>query len=257
MFINRNFLKFFYNALLTGMPSLTYNPINKNVLHAPFIVNEFSTYINYRLNLDQLQTLKNYLHENTDGFNIVPSSILNDDSKDYFLSLNIYNCTSPIFSFIAEEPSTRCELNLYVSDKNEDKGTLIIDYVSNLLSLDPDNLFKQKGNINFNLENGVITGNADNENFSLELLYNPFMNIITQKQISSNLVKFTDKIFYRNGIYDKLYYDSSLIHNKIIDCKDYNIYFKFLDMEFLNVDNIFYFEKKINFVGGLWYNLLK
>ena len=32
--INSNqFLKFFYNALLTGMPSLTYNPINKNILH--------------------------------------------------------------------------------------------------------------------------------------------------------------------------------------------------------------------------------
>jgi len=111
MFINRNFLKFFYNALLTGMPSLTYNPINKNVLHAPFIVNEFSTYINYRLNLDQLQTLKNYLHENTDGFNIVPSSILNDDSKDYFLSLNIYNCSSPLF--LTDENMTRFEINTY------------------------------------------------------------------------------------------------------------------------------------------------
>ena len=47
---NANFLKFFYNALLTGMPSLTYNPFNKNILHSPFNVNEYSTYINYRLN---------------------------------------------------------------------------------------------------------------------------------------------------------------------------------------------------------------
>ena len=61
MFINNNFLKLFYSALLTGMPSLTYNPINKNILHAPFTVNEYSTYINYKLNDYQIDSINNYL----------------------------------------------------------------------------------------------------------------------------------------------------------------------------------------------------
>ena len=46
MFFNSHtVLKLFYNALLTGLPSLTYNPFNKNTLHAPFVVNQYSTYI--------------------------------------------------------------------------------------------------------------------------------------------------------------------------------------------------------------------
>ena len=35
-------------------------------------------------------------------------------------------------------------------------------------------------------------------------------------KLSNDIILFTDKIFYMNGIYDKLYYDSSLINNKII-----------------------------------------
>jgi len=83
------------------------------------------------------------------------------------------------------------------------------------------------------------------------------LDTFNNNKISSNLIKFTDKVFYKNGLYDKVYYDSSLIHNKIIDVKDYEVYFKFFDLEFNNVDNIFYFENEINFIGGMWDNLNK
>ena len=260
---NQKFLKVFYNALLTGMPSLTYNPINKNILHAPFTVNEKSTYINYRLNNEQFDVINDYLNNNNINNNInnnnnlvlEPSSIISDSDKDYFLSINIYNCTSPIFQFISNEPSTRCEINVYVKDKKDNKGTLITDYVSSILSLDPDNLFKSSGNINFVNDNEFIKGYANCENFALSFDYNQYLNTNIYNKISSNLVKYTDKIFYNNGIYDKLYYDSSLINNNIIECLDYNVEFKFLNIDFLNVDSLFYFENQINFVGGLWYNL--
>ena len=91
-------------------------------------------------------------------------------------------------------------------------------------------------------------------NFNLEFNYNTKYNIDTQR-LSSKLIRFTDVIFYNCGLYDKLYYDSSLIHNKIVECRDFNVYFKFLNLEFTEPDSIFYFENKINFVGGLWYNI--
>jgi hypothetical protein len=277
MYINKGFLKFFYNALLTGMPSLTYNPFNKNVLHAPFIVDEQSTYINFRLNNEQFNKIQNFIKHCDNGLTMVPASLLRDNSKDYFLSINIYNCTSPVFSFIDSDPVTRCELNIYVKDKNGDRGTLIIDYVSNILSMDPDHLFKPGGEIqlkeyckkcedgdlcvdiyNNKCENNkIISGMAKNNKFDLKFNYNLIKNVVPSSRLSSNLVKFTDRIYYNNGIYDKLYYDSSLIHNKIVDCREYDVEFKFLGMDFKNVDSVFYFEKEINFVGGLWQNVLK
>ena len=63
MFVSNNLLKLFYNFMLIGMPSLTTNPINKNILHAPFLVNSYSTYINYRLNNNQYNRIKHFLRE--------------------------------------------------------------------------------------------------------------------------------------------------------------------------------------------------
>ncbi len=149
MFISNHFLKLFYNFMLGGMPALTSNPINKNILHAPFLVNSYSTYINYRLNNNQYNRIKHLLRTNDNNFNMEDTAILKKTEKEYFISINIYNCTSPVFDFLTDGPATRCEINTYVVDKNNLKGTLIMDYVSNIISLDPDNLFKKKGNIKF------------------------------------------------------------------------------------------------------------
>ena len=254
-FSSPKFLKLFYSALLTGMPSLTYNPFNKNTLHAPFAVNQYSTYINYKLDESQKEYINNFLDKNTDGFELLPSSLLNDDSKEYFLSINIYNCSSPLFDFISDIIPSRCEINVYVKDKNDIQGTLIMEYASNILSLDPDNLFKSKSELKFDTDHELVYGIVKDSNFELKFNYNRFLDTTINNKISSNLIKFTDKIFYKNGLYDKVYYDSSLIHNKIINVNDYEVYFKFFDMEFNKVDNIFYFEEQIHFVGGMWYNL--
>jgi hypothetical protein len=254
--LNSNtFLKFVYNALLTGMPTLMNNQINKNILNAPFSVNEFSTYINYKLDSKQFNAINEFLIEKKNGLTLAPSSILNEDSKDYYLSINIYNCTSPLFEFISSDPVTRCELNIYVKDCLNNKGTLIMDYESNILSLDPENIFKKAGNAKFNKDCDYLNGNVKNSNFDLDFNYNWIIDTINLNKLSTNLIKYTDRIYYPNGYYDKLFYDSTLIHNNIIEVKDYNVYFKFLNIEFTNVDSVFYFENEINFVGGLWANL--
>ena len=108
MLITNKLLKVFYSALLTGMPSLTYNPINKNILHAPFTVNQYSTYINYKLNNDQIYKINNYLKDKNNKLTLAPSSLINEKEKEFILSINIYNCTSPIFDFITNKPSMRC-----------------------------------------------------------------------------------------------------------------------------------------------------
>ena len=256
MYISNNILKVFYNFMLSGLPIITTNPINKNVLHAPFLVNSYSTYINYKLDNNQYNRIKHFLRENDNNFDILDTSIIRQTDKEFFLSINIYNCTSPVFDFLTDEPATRCEINTYVVDKNNMKGTLIMDYVSNTLSLDPDNLFKRKGNIKFKKINDIMVGNANNDNFNLEFSYNINKNIDKQK-LSSKLIRFTDVIFYNCGLYDKLYYDSSLIKNNIINCYDNDVRFKFLDLEFKKPHSVFYFEKNINFVGGMWANVFE
>ena len=256
MKIPNNLLKMFYNFMLVGMPSLMSNPSNKNVLHAPFLVNSYSTYINYRLDNNQYTKIREYLkNNNNNNFDMLDTAIIKKENKEYFLSINIYNCSSPVFDFLTNDYSTRCEINTYVKDKNNLKGTLILDYVSSIISLDPDNLFKIGGKINFKRENDKMMGYAKNKNFDLEFEYNTKRNVVSTQRVSSKLLSFTDIIYYNCGVYDKLYYDSSLIENNIINCYENNVKFHFLDMEFTDIDSVFYFEKNINFIGGMWYNV--
>jgi hypothetical protein len=255
MLINKGILKFIYSALLTGMPSLTYNPINKNILHAAFDVNQYSTYLNFRLNDNEINTITKFIEKNNDDFEIAKVELLqNRDDKDYFLSVNIYNCSSPIFSFIDENYVTRCEINVYVYNKNDEKSTLILDYTSNQLSLDPENLFKPGKEIIFKKQDNIITGLASNKNFKLKFNYD-YQSRLVNTKLSKDIIKSTDKIYYNNGIYDKVYYDSTLIDNEIVCCEDFNIEFHFLGLAFSHIDSVFYFKNKINFVGGLWFNL--
>ena len=119
MFFHNNLLKIFYSAMLTGIPSVTYNPINNNIFHAPVVIKPFSTYINYRLNFEQYTYIKNILDSRSNNLLPIFSNTLQDENKDYYLSVNIYNCSSPIFNTITQDEVTRCEINTYVTDSKK------------------------------------------------------------------------------------------------------------------------------------------
>ena len=256
--LKKNFLRFVYNGILTGMPSITYNPITKNTLNVPLVVEPYSTYINLRLNKVQSSYLDNYINEYGEDLIIVPINILPKEKKSKYLSINIYNCSSPIF-MNDEKTTTRCEINTYVYDKKrKEYGTLILDYLSNDLSMDPVNIFKFKDNISYYKDNlfNIIKGESIKEKIKIQYNFTSFNDI--KKDISKELIKYTDNIYYKNGIVDKLYYDSSLVEAKTKSPTLYDDFeFEYKDLFFnkIDIDSVFYFTEKIKFIGGMWDNI--
>lgn len=247
-------LKTIYKFIISTLPITTYNSITK-IFFAPFTIKPYSTYINFKLENDQVVFLQNYIKNYTDDLELFPIKIFPMDKSSYFLSLNIYNCTSPLFSNDNKE-TTRCEINTYVKYKNKNYGTLILDYCSNSLSLDPVDLFKKEQNVKFFLDNSIINYIALNEkiNFSINFDYMKPKKI--KQEISENLIQFTDNIFYKNGICDKLYYDSSLVKSIIeIPLTYSNFSFKYKNISFEKIHSIFYFKNNIHFICGIWHNL--
>ena len=249
------FLKLVYNSLLTGMPIITYNPISKNTFNVPLEVKPFSTYLNFKLNNYQTDYLNNYISKYNNFLELTPINILPNEKKSNYLSLNIYNCTSPVF-FNDEKEITRLELNTYVKDNKGNTGTLIIDYLCNDLSMDPLNIFKKKEQTIFKDEDIYKSIDCFSKFDNVKLNLN-FTTLHDYKiNISDDIIKFTDKIFYKNGIYDKIYYDSSLVNANIMSPQlYYNISFIYKDLIFDKIDSIFYFSDSINFIGGMWHNL--
>ena len=246
------FLRFFYRGLITGMPSIIYNPITLNSIHVPFNVLPESLYINYKLTPDQKIIVHNYITEKDPFFNMEKISIIKNEVPDYYLSLNIYNCTSPVF--LNDKETTRFEINTYVKRK-EKKGTLIIDYISNQLSMDPVNIIKKKSYLEYN--KNEING----ENFNKTILLHSKIKTNIEKDayifIHDDLADYSDIIFYTNGIYDKLFYDTSLTKASFKIPILNGLNFTFLNITFSTPHSVFYFENQIDFVGGVWYNVFK
>tara|TARA_Y100000389_G_C17465550_1_gene525181 strand:+ start:2186 stop:2929 length:744 start_codon:yes stop_codon:yes gene_type:complete len=240
-------LKFVYKSFLSGMPFITYNPITNVPFHAPFDVKPESLYINYKLNNLQYETISKYINKKNSDFTLLPIRIAPYDTPSYYLSLNIYNCTSPLF--MNDNGMTRFEINTYVTNKQQ-KGTLIIDYISSALSMDPVNIFKNSIPLKYN--NGEIMAIDDN------ILLNASLKLSdkdSQFYIDKDLAKFSDIIFYTNGIYDKLFYDTSLTEASVKIPTVKNLQFNYINLTFSRPDSIFYFKNEINFVGAVWQNL--
>lgn len=284
---NSRLLKTVYTGLLAGMPSFTFNPINRVNLLAPLTVEKYSTYLNFKLDDKQVKYLNNYISEynnnpdkvnnqqkldNQDTLQLIPLKMGVFQQPAYYISINIYNCTSPIF--MTNKPIVRCEINTYVKNQRGERGTMIIDYLSNSISMDPINIFKNPDNIIFdksknkksrnkksrnkksqnNLETISIECYSKREKIDLQACFD--IDNYKILKIGNKLIDYTDKIYYKNGIMDKVYYDTTLTRAKIYQPKNSRD-FKFIyrDLSFNKIDSIFYFDNPLNFVGSMWDNI--
>tara|TARA_A100001011_G_scaffold382775_1_gene453093 strand:+ start:6304 stop:7155 length:852 start_codon:yes stop_codon:yes gene_type:complete len=251
-------LKTVYKTLLLGIPQIIYNPFLESNLLVPLEVKETSTYINYNLHANDVCKLSNYIHRYNDSLELVPIKILNDDKEDYYLSINVYNCTSSIF--LTNEEVTRCEINTYIIDGNGNYGTLIIDYITNGQSMDPISLIKlpEKNKICSFIK---LDDNYEIKSFSVLNQLNLTVQFDTNEndticKLDDSLLKYTDNIFYKDGILDKLYYDESLVYADTFQPLA-KVSFEYRNLELSKPSSVFYFKKKINFVGSMWHNLYK
>ena len=244
-------LELVYKGILTGMPLLTYNPITKNTLNVPMIVNPESTYLNFKLDNEKVKKLEKYVKKYS-NLTIIPIKM--DEKEEYILSVNVYNCTSPVF--LNDKEITRFEINTYVRDEYNNNGTLILDYISNELSMDPLNIIKWKEDLVYNKYDVFNYIECNSKKDRIELNINFTAEYAKKIKIDEDLVKYTDRVYYKNGIYDKIYFDSSLTS---ADLREPYLFtdFKFIyrDLNFTDLHSIFYFKNEIRFIGGMWDNL--
>ena len=254
------FLKFINSGLLTGMPPLVYNPFTKLPLTVPLKIEPNSLYVNFKLSETQSTYINKYInkHASLNSLQLVPISLFPNENPANYLSINIYNCTSPVF-LNDNIKTTRCEINTYVEDSNGERGTIILDYLSNGLSMDPVNIFKQKDKTEYfkkDKNKFIINCESLKEKISLKLKFSN-KNAIEFK-LNEQLTKYSDFIYYKNGIYDKLYYDSTLVEAvTLAPFYYYDFEFYYRNLSFTKFHSLFYFNESIRFVGSMWNNLYK
>jgi hypothetical protein len=249
-------IKFIHKLLLLNIPNVIYNPIS-NILNAPFSIQPQSTYVNFRLSSPQVQ----YLNEHLKEFSSTPLSLTPirlskwDIFPSYYLSVNIYNCTSPLF-VNGNRPVARCEINTYIKTATGELGTVILDYSSNGISIDPVNVFQSPRPTLFQRTNvGGVSCFSKTDVVGFEFQYIPSLKSSSPFRISHSLISYTDSIYYKNTIYDKLFYDSTLVEPVMEKINDPLVKFQYRDLSFSTHHSAFYFKNKIDFVCCLWKNI--
>lgn len=253
-------LKFVQSGLLTGMPSLIYNPFTRRGLAVPLKVLPKSLYLNFKLSKQDANNIQEQINEHTDDLTLAPITMFADPSEEraYYISVNVYNCSSPAFMNDNRE-TTRCEINTYIKDKDGNIGTLILDYLSNNLSMDPVNIFKASDNIEY-MCSGVDQSKLDvvckspAEDIDLRITFETYYS--SRVHLCNDLARHSDYIYYKNGIHDKLFYDKSLTSAYLkspFRYKDFK--FEYRGVNYENIDSVFYFEYPIDFIGCMWDNL--
>lgn len=227
----------------------------------PFLVLPKSTYVNIRLTDSQVSFLTDYIRQYTTR--LVPTALSltaeSAESPAHYLSVNIYNCTSPLFF---HRPITRCEINTYVRHTETGEiGTMILDYSSNGISMDPvdavrwptpgTRFWENAGSSSLtNCIEAVAKDEAGNMDFFFK--YDPSFKVEGKGRLTKDLVRFTDTIYYKNGGCDKLFYDSSLVQAEIIRVENWQEGFRFqykgMDFGVNQVEEVFYFRNPISFI---------
>ena len=71
-----------------------------NIFHAPYNVMPYSTYINYELNKNEINYINNYILSEDGGLELKKLKITENEDEKYYLSVNIYNCSSQLFEVL-------------------------------------------------------------------------------------------------------------------------------------------------------------
>lgn len=217
----------------------------------PFLVLPKSTYVNIRLTDSQVNFLADYIRQYTTQY--VPTTLsLTADEPAHYLSVNIYNCTSPLF---LNRPITRCEINTYVCNTETGEiGTMILDYSSNGISMDPVDGFRWPiPGTRFQEKTGLwIEAAAKDESGNMDLFFKYDPSFQKDGGLTRDLIRFTDTIYYKNGRCDKLYYDSSLVQAEIVRVENWQEGFRFqykgMNFGVNQVEEVFYFRNPIRFI---------
>ena len=224
----------------------------------PFLVLPKSTYVNIRLTDSQVNFLADYIGQYTTQY--VPTTLsLTADEPAHYLSVNIYNCTGPLF---LNRPITRCEINTYVCNTETGEiGTMILDYSSNGISMDPVDGFRWPIPGTRFQSTSPLWIEAESNDANMDFLlnigeprfpYDPSFKGEGDGRLTKDLIRFTDTIYYKNGRCDKLYYDSSLVQAEIVRVENWQEGFRFqykgMNFGVNQVEEVFYFKNPIRFI---------
>lgn len=224
----------------------------------PFVVLDDppSVFFNYEIAPGQVDALSEFL-ELPPGFELAPVAIVEGETPRLYLSLNIY----AVDGLGGALSGNRAEWSVYVSKDGGRPSFMVVEARSSVGSLDPVNWFTDGTPLEHERTEIGILSDVESEDGT------KFQALIGQSGIDGAQEIFTttswaaanDRIYWRNGVADRVYYDGLLTNTEVlsVDPGTIRAFDNTLWSQFINPQpvNVLVYQTRLELVISPWYNV--
>jgi len=210
-----------------------------------------SIYLNYAIRDEALEDFSRHINLRP-GFRPCPIACLAGDTPRYMLTLNIYEVSGQV-------RGVRAEWSTYVLDDCGVPRYMVLEARAASRSLEPVNLFTAATTVAHRLQGEILHSVID---AGQEGRFESRLTLSDSHPVASptpDWIAANDYIYWRNGVCDKTWYDSSLVSAslRIVPSADVAIcdgtpWARFTESEPVNVVR---YEAGIDFMVSPWFNL--
>jgi hypothetical protein len=215
-----------------------------------------SLFVNFEISPDKVGDLVAYLNL-PPGFALTPISILEGEASRLYLTLNIY-AVDGLQGLLS---GLRAEWSVYVTKNGGRPSYMVVDAKANKLTLDSVNWFTRGTEIIHKRTNaGLWSFVASDDGASFQSLVNQDgIQNATRVYPEPSWVSANDRIYWRNGVADRTYYDGDFVDTPVLSVNpamisftDYTVWRQFVSQRPVSV---LVYESGFELVISPWYNL--
>jgi len=167
-----------------------------------------SVYINFEIKPSALDAF-NKIIELPEELELVPVRVLADEQAAYLLTLNIYEVSGLV-------SGARAEWSTYVDDGDGKPRYMILEAQSSSGSMDPVNIVTRSGKVEHYREGATLSSEvaaSDGSRFRSSVRLSEKHSPAT---LATEWVAANDRIYWRNGVFDRAWYDGSLFDSSAL-----------------------------------------
>ena len=210
-----------------------------------------SVYINFEIKKSALEAFVDYIAL-PDGLQLVPIRCLADEEPAYLLTLNIYEVSGLV-------SGSRAEWSTFVDDGDGKPRYMILEARSSSGSMDPVHIVTRPGHVEHASTGGQLVSTAASEEgrlFRCSLALSERHPVAT---LASEWVAANDRIYWRNGVFDRAWYDGNLFDSAAkrvsradIEIEDDTHWSQFVKR---SPRHVLRYEDALEMVLSPWYNI--
>lgn len=166
-----------------------------------------SVYINFEIKKELADEFANYINL-ADGISLTPIRCIEGEKASLLLTLNIYEVTGLV-------SGARAEWSTYISDRDGISRYMVLEAQAARGSMDPVNLVTRAGRVEHSRSGNILSSRVyakGRKQFSARLRLDESHPVAA---ISPEWITANDSIYWRNGVYDRVWYNGSMFNAKV------------------------------------------